>query len=223
LPRRIDSSGGTCGTARSPARCAPRRRPPAFAAAAQRGGAVAFVCRDDDVGGLVRAPLQPAHQPVEEVLPTAEPGQVQLGYQVVLVEYEPGSMSLEPLAEQEEQVWRIAGVHHVDPADLAGQPVGPPQRRAVLAQVADRAADRRAQRVPVDLNAVDLDLGLGVPPCPLWTDDVHLPAGVPQRGALLPHAAVERHRQVLDEDERLTSQGPRTLGQPGARRRQEGG
>ncbi len=203
------------------------------AATAQRDVPVALVRGEHDVRGPVGQPFQRAHGAVEQILAAVETGEVQLGHQVVLVEYEPRPAPLQPQCRQEQQVGRVAGVDHVDRADLAGQPDRVPQRRSVLPQVAGRSSGGRAQRVAVDAHPVDLRLRLRVPLAPPGTDDVHLPARVAQRRALLPHPPVERHGQVLHQDQRapgrpvaagrVTKQGPRTPVRPGAPRRREGG
>ncbi len=181
-------------------------RPPA--APAHRDVPVALVRGDDDVRRPVGHPFQRAHRPVQQVLAAAEPGEVQLGHQVVLVEDEPRPAPLQPQGGEEQQVGRVAGVDHVHRADLPGQPGGVPQRRSVLPQIAGGTAGGRAQRVAVDPHAVDLRLGLGVPLGAPGADDVHLPARVAQRRALLPHAPVERHGQVLHQDQRAAAADP---------------
>ncbi len=207
-------------------------------AAAQRDVPVALVRGEHDVRGPVGPPFQRAHGAVEQVLAAVEPGEVQLGHQVVLVEDEPRAAPLQPQRRQEQQVGRVAGVDDVDRADPAGQPGGVPQRRSVLPQVAGRPSGGGAQRVAVDPHPVDHRFRLGVPLLSLRADDVHLPARVAQRRALLPHPPVERHREVLHQDQRatgppvaadrviercVTKQGPRTPVRPGAPRRREGG
>ena len=187
------SAGALRTTKTSSGRLPPRR---------DRDVPVALVRGEHDVRGPVGPPLQRAHGAVEQVLAAVEPGEVQLGYQVVLVEDEPRAAPLQPQCRQEQQVGRVAGVDHVDRADLAGQPDRVPQRRSVLPQIAGRPSGGRAQRVAVDPHPVDLRLRLRVPLLPPGTDDVHLPARVAQRRALLPHPPVERHRQVLHQDQR---------------------
>ena len=88
----------------------------------------------------------------------------------------------------------------------APHPVCSPSRHAIqfgmtpakLKKTTNRAGFL-ADPVPVNLNAVDDFLRLGVA-AHLWADDDHLVAGVAQRARFLPDAAVERHRQVLDND-----------------------
>jgi hypothetical protein len=85
--------------------------------------AVALVRGDDPVGSTEGGSLRPPHRPVEQVLTAPEPGLVQLGHQVVLVEQETGAAALERHGDQEEQVRRVAGVYDVDGTDLPGQAV----------------------------------------------------------------------------------------------------
>src|SRR6266487_2095203 len=177
-----------------------------LAAPGKRGRAVALVGRRDDVGGPVRAPFEPAHRAIEQIPPALKAGQVELGDQVVLVEHEPGAFALEPEREEEEQVRWIAGVHDIYRPDPSREPVRVPERRTVFPEVSHRAADGGRQRVPVNLYAVQLDLGFGVPLGPLRADDVYFPARVPERGALLPHPPVKRHRKIFHEDECFASQ-----------------
>jgi hypothetical protein len=167
-----------------------------------------------------------------QVLSPVEPREVQLGNEVVLVEDEAGALPLQHQRHCEQQVRRVAGVHHVDAperAHLPGEPDGVPERGRVLLQVPGGPAGGRAQGVAVDVHPVDLGLRLGVPLRALWTDHVHVPARVAQCGALLPHPPVERHGKVLDEHERpaaravlrrsFTRQGRRILPRSGAPRR----
>ena len=123
---------------------------------------------------------------------------------VVLIVDERDALGPEEPADQEEEVGRIAGVDHVEgvlPPDPASEAPGPPQHERVLSQVPGERRGRRGRRIPVDPHTAELLVGAGVVPPALRTDHGHLIARRDERRALVPDAAVERHRQVLDEHE----------------------
>ena len=179
-------------------------------AAAGGHGAVALVGGDDGVRGAVGAPLQQAHRPVHRVALLAEPREVELGHEVVLVEDDPGAAGLRAQRGEEQQVRRVAQVDHVDRRallDALDQPVRVPEGGAVLLEVALRPPGGGHEGVAVDPDAVDDDLGLGVPLRPERADHLDLPAVAGEGLALLPDPPVERDREVLDDDQGSTRQG----------------
>ena len=100
-------------------------------AALERHLPVALVGGDHHVRGAEGGPLQPARRRGTASPRRGEPRQEQLRHQVVLVEDELRAAALEPARHQEQQVRRVAGVHHVDRPDPAGQPeaCATPRRR----------------------------------------------------------------------------------------------
>ena len=76
-----------------------------------------------------------------------------------------------------------------------------PQGHRVFAQVAKWSARRRAQRIAQDAHAVDRRFALRVLLGSLRTDNGDLIARVCQSAAFLPDPSIERHRQVLDQDQ----------------------
>ena len=84
---------------------------------------------------------------------------------------------------------------------LQREPGGVPQGHRVFTQITKRSARRRAQRIPQDAHAVDHRFALRVLLGSLRADDGDLIACVRQSAAFLPDPPVERHRQVLDEDQ----------------------
>ena len=76
---------------------------------------------------MVRGPVRPALQrpqhPVGQLRAVREPGLVQLGAQVVMVEDEPGAVEgAKSQGDRPEDVRRVAGLDHREP---------PPDRRAL--------------------------------------------------------------------------------------------
>ena len=123
----------------------------------------------------------------------------------MLIEHRPRTAEKpEHERHDEEQVRRVAEVHDVDaalPAHLQREPSGVPQGHRVFAQVAKWSARRRAQRIAQDAHAVDRRFALRVLFGSLRTDNGDLIARVCQSAAFLPDPSVERHRQVLDQDQ----------------------
>jgi hypothetical protein len=89
--------------------------------------------------------------------------------------------------------------------EAEGNPPRAPERRPVLAGVASRPGAGSRQGIAVDLDPFAALEGLRVALLPLRTDHRHVPARLGQRSALLPDPPIERNRQVLDEDQRVTT------------------
>ena len=106
-------------------------------------------------------------------------------------------------ADQEEQVGRIAGVNDVEPAreeHPAGEHECPGERDCVLHRVAGRPRCFHGQGVAEDVDSVDR-FEFPLVAAPGRTDDRYEVACVAQCRRFLPHPAVERARQVLDQDQ----------------------
>jgi hypothetical protein len=165
--------------------------------------AVGLIRRDGDVCRSKGGSLQPHHQPPQQ--PTAaELGFVELGVDVVVVEDElRAEAALVVAAHQEQQVRRVAGVNHVEPAfasHLARQTEGVPQRCRVLQQVTQGALALVGQGIAMDVDALDALVRAFVAFAGR-ADDADLPAMGVQGGGLLPDPTVERGGKVLDQDQ----------------------
>src|SRR5215469_13103795 len=101
-----------------------------------------------------------------------------------------------------EDVWRVAALDRAE-ATIPGGPErqhqGGGERVGIFGEERNGTAPRRIRPVLVDLDSVD-DL-VGRIPRTLRADHRHLVTGSRQGTALQPDAAVERHRQVLDDDQ----------------------
>ena len=75
-----------------------------------------------------------------------------------------------------------------------------PKRDAIFTQITERAFAIGRQRVPVNVDAVDL-LIPGVKPLPNRADHANVCAGTLQRETFMPTTAVKRYRKVLNQDE----------------------
>ena len=73
------------------------------------------------------------------------------------------------------------------------------QRAEIFRDEAELAARLKRQMVAIDMNPVDLDIGLRKF-FRFWADDRNLPAIFFQRVGFLPDAAVEWQRQVLNDE-----------------------
>ena len=197
-----------------------------FAAALERDRAIRLVRRDHDVGERERPPLGGERQPVEEVSTAVEAGLVQLGNEVVVIEDERGPAALEHAHGGQQQIRRVARLHDLErlaPGEAQRESARLPERGSVLAGIPGRAAGCGLQRVAVDLDAVPQLDRLAVALASLRADHAHLETGAGERRALLPHPPVERHRQVLDEDQRSTTRHRGTPRGRGARARRRAG
>src|SRR4029077_19106462 len=96
-------------------------------------------------------------QSIEEPAP-AELRFTELGVEIVVVEHELLSEQLEEPADEKEQVRRIAGVNHVEPAseeNPEGKRKGAGDSDAVLQRVACRTRRFERQAVAIDVDVVD--------------------------------------------------------------------
>ena len=129
---------------------------------------------------------------------------------------------LEPERDQKDEIGRIAGMDQVEAVLLVNssrQSPLVPEGYAVLSQVTRRGTYLGRQGMAVNVNTVDLfveQIVLAVG----GTDDRDMVPVRAQGRGFHPHAAVERHREVLDdyEDARFffTSRILHTLGDPEA-------
>ena len=127
----------------------------------------------------------------------------------MVVENEPGTAGAQDQSDEEQQIRRIACVHDVDRAlatDLYREPQRMPQRHSVFPQIAHRPASRRPQRISQDADAFDHRFGFAILLGTGWADDSDPVTRVDQCATLLPDPAVERHREVLHEDQYVAIQ-----------------
>src|SRR5690348_1566733 len=121
----------------------------------------------------------------------------------MVVEHEPGAMpELEEEAYGPEDVGRVAALNSAEaaaPGGLERQAQGGQERVGILSDERNGAAPGTIGPVLVDLDSVD-DL-VGRISRTLGADHRHLVTGSGQGAALQPDPAVERHRQVLDDDQ----------------------
>ncbi len=106
-------------------------------------------------------------------------------------------------ADQEEEVRRVAGVNDVEASSQQHSPrehEGREQGFAVFAHVADRGRGLGRRPIAVDVNALD-DFVARIVARRARTDHGDRVAGRSKRERLLPNAAIEWDRQVLDEDQ----------------------
>jgi hypothetical protein len=194
------------GTAERPVRPGPhdehvRRRHPA---ALHRDVPVARVGGDRDDGPAEGQALQQVREPDDRAARRVALGDQQLRRHVVVVEHEPGPQQQHQWQrDEEEQVRRVAGL---DDADAPGQRDPPREQRlggerdGVLHQVPGEPGGLEPRPVAVDVDTVD-DLVAHRVLRGAGADHRDVVAGVAQRAGLLPHAPVERHGQVLDQDQ----------------------
>jgi len=134
----------------------------------------------------------------------------QLRVDVVMIEDEPLAEKVFPESgDDEQQVGRIARLHHVESdfeIDLHRQHEFPEQRRGVFQRVSCRPVGFERQRVAEHVDTFHHFVGLRVLR-PLRADHRHHVAGVAQCARLLPHSPVERHGQILDDDQNARSFG----------------
>src|SRR5690348_1122445 len=123
--------------------------------------------------------------------------------EVMVVEHEPGAM---PEPEEEaygpKDVGRVAALDRAEaaaPGGLERQAQGGEERIGVFEEERGGTAPRTIGPVLVDLDSVD-DL-VGRVARTLGADHRHLVTGSDQGAALQPDPAVERYRQVLDDDQ----------------------
>jgi hypothetical protein len=152
------------------------------------------------IGGAVRGALKEEEPSVRQPGAVREPGQVQLGAQVVMVEDEAGSLDrAEGESQRPEDVWRVAGLDDREPAPsprLERVPRGRQEGVRVLHDEPELAATGCVRTVFVQLHTVD-DLVPGVA-FALWAHDGN-PVALPHQGlAFEPHPPVEWHREILD-------------------------
>ena len=158
-----------------------------LAAAADGDVPVGIVGGDHVIRGPVRPALQRPQPPVGQLRALREPGFVELGAQVMVVEDE-----LRPVQDTEEHgdrpedVRRVARLQHREPArsaGLEGQPERREERVHVLVDEAETAAAGRVRPVLVELGRYRRPRMTGRP-CP-W--DIPLrPGSPPRRGPGIP-------------------------------------
>ena len=181
-------------------------------AAGHRDAAVAAVSGDDMVGRPVGLPLQPAQATVLGAAPgrvgAAETREEEFRVEVVLVEHELHTARPPEAREQPVGVRGVAGLDDIEPA-LAShrQRQGGGAQPGVQKLPAEAEGTSRLFRgaVLVEGDAVD-HLVRGVPRA-FGADHGDLVPLGGERLTLQPHAAVERHGQVLDNDQHAAGSG----------------
>ncbi len=155
------------------------------------------------IGEPSRTALEEAEASVQQRGAFREARLERLRAEVMVVEHEPGAMQeLEQDAYGTEDVRRIAALDRAEataPGGLERLDQGGGERVEVFGEERGGAAPWTVRPVLVDLDSVD-DLVRRVSR-PLGADDRHLVTGSGQGAAFQPDPAVERHRQVLDDDE----------------------
>ena len=120
---------------------------------------VGVVGGDHVVRGPVRPALQGPQHPVGQLRAVGETGLVELGTQVMMVEHEPGAVEgAKGQRDRPEDVRRVAGLHHREPAGPPGlerQPGRGEEGVGVLRDEAELAAAGRVGPVLVQLHRVD--------------------------------------------------------------------
>ena len=176
-----------------------------LAPALDRDALVGLVGADHHVGQGEGHPLGDQQQAMEDAA-LAELGLVEFRIQVVVIEDEAGAVEqLEPRRDDEDQIGRIAGMKDLEAAlaaHAAGQGPFVPQGAGVLAQVADGGTDLGGQGMAIDVHPIEHFIERFIA-LTGRTDHRDLVTGIDQRGGLEPHPAVERHRQILDDDQHV--------------------
>ncbi len=125
----------------------------------------------------------------------------------MVIEDEAGIIATaQPAGDRPENVRRVAGLQHIEPAVATStehQPGGRQKRVGVLQDKAERSTAGGVGPVLQQPDAVDHVI-CGVI-LPLRADDRDVVARCSQSLALQPDATVEGNRQVLDNDERPSS------------------
>ena len=155
-----------------------------------------------NIGTGVGQPLGQTHRPIKQAW-LAKLGLKHFRPKIVHVINHANAKQFEGPRHQEQQVRGVAEVNNfesVPPPGPPGQSCLSPKRRCVLAKESDKPTRFSTDPVPVNLNSLRLFFRLRVT-AHLRTDHHDLVAGVAQRAGLLPHPAIERHRQILDDDE----------------------
>ena len=190
-----------------------RRVGPVQTAPVHRHRPVGLVGGDHVVGGGEGGALEREEQRQGQAAITAEPGPVDLGTQVVVVEDEPDAAPPVPAGEGEVRVRRVAGLHDLEgvlPPESPRQASGLEPRVDALQEEARRAPSLGCRPVLEQQNAVE-DLPVRIAGT-LGADDRDAIAGSRQRLALQPHPAVEGDGEVLDDDEDVAAVLRRTGG-----------
>src|SRR4051812_26619754 len=120
-----------------------------------------------------------------------------------MIEHELLAEELPEAADGEDEIRRIARMDDVEPAaeaDLPRKHELHEQRARVLDRVAEQAIRLLRQRVTMDVDAVDA-LEAFLEGRGLRTVDGDREARRVERARLLPHAPIERQRQVFHDDE----------------------
>ena len=165
------------------------------------------------IGEPSRTALEEAEAPVQQRRASREARLERLRAEVMVVEHEPRAM---PEPEQDaygpEDVGRVAALDCAEataPGGLERQDQGGDERVGVFDEERSGAAPWAIRPVLVDLDSVD-DL-VGRVSRTLGADHRHLVTGSGQGAALQPDPAVERHRQVLDDDQDASGTVPLRL------------
>src|SRR5437867_1968724 len=115
----------------------------------------------------------------------------------------PHAKELKRPSDQEEKVRRVAEVNQLEampPPGLPSQACFSPESGSVLAEKAKKTTGLFADPVPIDLNALQLLLGFGIT-AHLRANHDHIVSRVAEGARLLPDAAIQWDRQILDDNE----------------------
>ena len=94
-------------------------------------------------------------------------------------------------------------MHHIRSAaspSLQGTAELTPKRGRIFIQKSPNPFGFTADPVTINLNGFELFLRLIVP-AHLRTDHGHIMTSIPQRTGVLPHAPIQLHRQIFNDDE----------------------
>src|SRR6266516_624014 len=144
----------------------------------------------------------------------------------MVIEEESSTSPLERPSHEEQEVRGVAGVYEVERAlagELSQEPGHVPGWVAVLPGIAWGAPVRGDRREPVNANALAQLEWLAVTFGALRTHDIDFEAGAGKSARLVPNPPVERHREVLVEDDDPTRRCRHNPLCPAAPRRPEGG
>src|SRR5690606_25396088 len=120
-----------------------------------------------------------------------------------MIEHELDPVSLVLPRDPPERVRRIACLDDVEAIlepDPAHEPVCPKQTVGELPDVAELCRPLGVRRVTIDVDAVDDSIRLALV-WRTWRDHADLESCARQRRRLHPHPPIERHREVLDEND----------------------
>jgi hypothetical protein len=83
--------------------------------------------------------------------------------------------------------------------DFPGEPEFAPESGGIFGKETEEAAGLVRNPVAVDMDALE-DLIGGVVAAHFWADNGHFVAGIPKGAGLLPDTAIQREREIFDND-----------------------